>query len=104
MKSDLDARPVFLQKENAIKGHFLICYLTVMLERIFQFNVLKNRWCTQDVIDFVKSFKAVKVDRHYLNMATETDFICNLATVLSAHITDARLTDTNIKSHFSLKM
>ena len=22
MKSDLDARPVFLQKENSIKGHF----------------------------------------------------------------------------------
>ena len=25
MKSDLDARPVFLQKESTIKGHFLIC-------------------------------------------------------------------------------
>ena len=25
MKSDLDARPVFLQKEETIKGHFLIC-------------------------------------------------------------------------------
>ena len=27
MKSDLDARPVFLQKESTIKGHFLICYI-----------------------------------------------------------------------------
>ena len=35
MKSDLDARPVFLQKEETIKGHFLICYLTVLLERLF---------------------------------------------------------------------
>lgn len=26
MKSDLDARPVYLQKENSIKEHFLICY------------------------------------------------------------------------------
>ena len=25
MKSELNARPVFLQKENSIKGHFLIC-------------------------------------------------------------------------------
>ena len=39
MKSDLDARPVFLQKENSIKGHFLICYLAVLLERIFQFKI-----------------------------------------------------------------
>ncbi len=34
MKSDLDARPVFLQKEDTIKGHFLICYIAVLLERI----------------------------------------------------------------------
>ena len=33
MKSDLDARPVFLQKENSIKGHFLICYLAVPVRK-----------------------------------------------------------------------
>ena len=31
MKSQLDARPVFLQKEDTITGHFLICYLSVLL-------------------------------------------------------------------------
>lgn len=40
MKSDLDARPAFVQKEDTIKGHFLICYLTVLLERLFQFKIL----------------------------------------------------------------
>ena len=44
MKSDLDARPVFLQKENTIKGHFWICYLTVLLERIFQFKILDEKY------------------------------------------------------------
>ena len=27
MKSDMDARPAFWQREDTIKGHFLICYL-----------------------------------------------------------------------------
>lgn len=31
MKSDLDALPAFLQKEETTKGHFLICYITVLL-------------------------------------------------------------------------
>ena len=31
MKSQLDARPVYLQKKERITGHFLICYLTVLL-------------------------------------------------------------------------
>ena len=35
MKSDLDARPVFLRKKETIQDHFLICYLTVLLERFF---------------------------------------------------------------------
>lgn len=30
MKSQLDARPVYLQKEDTIVGHFLICYLAVL--------------------------------------------------------------------------
>ncbi len=41
MKSDLDARPVFVQKEESIKGHFLVCYLALLLERIFQFHIKK---------------------------------------------------------------
>jgi len=49
MKSDLDARPAFLQKEDIIKGHFLICYLTVLLERLFQFKVLQEKYSTSEI-------------------------------------------------------
>ena len=40
MKSQLDARPVYLQKEDTIVGHFLICYLAVLLTRLLQFNTV----------------------------------------------------------------
>ena len=60
MKSDLDARPVFLQKEDSIKGHFLICYLAVLLERILQFKVLDNKYSTSEIFDFIRNFKATK--------------------------------------------
>ncbi len=36
MKTNLETRPVFLQKESTIKGHFLICYLAILLVRIIQ--------------------------------------------------------------------
>lgn len=41
MKSQLDARPVYLQKQDTIVGHFLICYLAVLLTRLLQFKILK---------------------------------------------------------------
>ena len=43
MKSELDARPVFCQTERTIKGHFLICYIAVLLCRILEFKVLRNK-------------------------------------------------------------
>ena len=60
MKSDLDARPVFLQKEETIKGHFLICYLTVLLERIFQFKILENKYSTTEIFSVYKRFQSNK--------------------------------------------
>ena len=50
MKSQLDSRPVFLQKEDTITGHFLICYLSVLLVRLLQIKVIveiiDNQNCT----------------------------------------------------------
>lgn len=65
MKSDLDARPVFLQKENTIKGHFLICYLTVLLERIFQFKILDEKYSISDIFRFIKDFRVTKGEHKY---------------------------------------
>lgn len=67
MKSDLDARPVFLQKENTIKGHFLICYLTVLLERIFQFKILDEKYSISDIFRFIKDFRVTKGEHKYIN-------------------------------------
>lgn len=67
MKSDLDARPVFLQKENTIKGHFLICYLTVLLERIFQFKILDEKYSISDIFRFIKDFRVTKGEYKYIN-------------------------------------
>ena len=50
MKSQLDARPVYLQKQETITGHFLICYLAVLLTRILQIHILKNPvWYRRDI-------------------------------------------------------
>lgn len=69
MKSDLDARPVFLQKEGIIKGHFLICYLTVLLERIFQFKVMENKYSTTEVFSFIRKFRATSISRTSRNVS-----------------------------------
>ena len=42
MKSEFDARPIYLQREDRIRAHFLTCYLA-----LFIFRVLEKRTCEQ---------------------------------------------------------
>lgn len=104
MKSDLDARPVFLQKENTIKGHFLICYLAVLLERILQFKVLENKYSTSQIMKFTRSFKAVKGENKYINITTSNDFIKELEKITDLPLTNLYLTERQIKQIFNYKI
>ena len=98
MKSDLDARPVYLQKEDRIKGHFLICYTAVLLTRILQFKILNNEFSTSTICNFYKSFKIVEInDNRYINMSKSSDFIKTLAIKLHQPITNYYLTSKQIK-------
>lgn len=69
MKSDLDARPVYLRKEETIKGHFLICYITVLLERLLQFKHLGGIYSTSEIVRFMKDFKVAELDGKYVNVS-----------------------------------
>lgn len=80
MKSHLDARPVYLQKEDTITGHFLICYLSVVLTRLFQIYALNDTYGTEEIFDFIRNFRVAKVsDRKYINLTRSSTFIKALA-------------------------
>ena len=98
MKSDLDAHPVFLQKEDSIKGHFLICYLTVLLERIFQFKILKDQYSTSDIFRFIRNFKITHAETKYINTSIGSKFIHDFAQLSGLPLTNYFLSDTQIKS------
>lgn len=98
IKSELDARPVYLQKENSIKGYFFICYTTVLLIRLLQFKVLNNSYSANEICRFMKEFKIVKINENrYINMLRSSKLITNLAVILNQSITNYYLTDKQIK-------
>lgn len=99
MKSELDARPVYLQKENSIKGHFLICYVTILLIRLFQFKVLQNNYSSSEICSFIKDFKVVQINENkYINMTRSSKFIFELAAILHQPITNYYLTNKQVKA------
>ena len=104
MKSDLDARPVFLQKEDSIKGHFLICYLAVLLERIFQFKILEDKYSASEIYSFIKNFKVTKAETKYINITTHSTFIEALTKKFGLPLTHYFLTKTQIRSFFNCQI
>lgn len=102
MKSQLDARPVYLQKEDTIVGHFLICYLAVLLTRLLQFNILKNSYCSEDLFEFIRDFRVAKIsDRKYINLSRGTTFIKEFAAFCNLPLTSYFLSDGEIKKMLS---
>ena len=102
MKSQLDARPVFMQKQETITGHFLICYLSVLLTRLFQIHVLKNEYGTEEIFDFIRDFRVVKIsDRKYINLTRSSSFIKDLTAQTNLPLTSYFLGNEDINKMLS---
>ena len=71
-KSFLDARPVYVQKKETIYGHFLICYLSLLLLRVMEIKCFKNQVNSYDLINFMRDFRIVdKGDGTYINVSQD---------------------------------
>ncbi len=80
LKSQLNARPVFLQKTDSIIGHFTINYIAIVLLRVLQFYELKGTYSTEELMRFMRNFKLVKTGSHrYTNTMKHSELIKNLA-------------------------
>ena len=98
MKSYLGARPVYLQKQASICGHFLICYLSVLLLRLLQFKVLGNKYSTEKLIGFMRSFRLVQVKKDsYINITASSELIKELASYARLPLTNYFLSEGQIK-------
>lgn len=105
MKSQLDARPVFMQKQETITGHFLICYLSVLLTRLFQIYVLKDEYSTEEIFDFIHDFRVAKIsDRKYINLTRSSSFIKDLTVRTGLPLTSYFLGNEDINKMLSHRL
>ena len=103
MKSQLDARPVFMQKQETITGHFLVCYLSVLLTRLFQIHILKDEYGTEEIFDFIRDFRIAKIsDRKYINLTRSSSFTKDLTARTGLPLTSYFLGNEYIKNRLRL--
>ena len=60
LKTDFSARPVYLQDDNRIRAHFLICFLALFSYRILE-KKLGYRYTCEEILDTLKSMNFAEI-------------------------------------------
>ena len=67
MKTNFDARPVFLRKPERIRAHFLICYTALLIYRLMECKLDDNltHVTTSNLIETLRNMNVVNMDDMY---------------------------------------
>ena len=60
MKTDFAARPVYLQNENRIKAHFLICFLALLMYRVLE-KKLDFKYSCEEILETLRAMNFAEI-------------------------------------------
>ena len=63
MKSEFEARPVYLQRDDRIQAHFLTCFIALMIYRILE-KQLDDKYTCEEIINTLRSMDMRKIDEY----------------------------------------
>ena len=100
MKTDFRARPVYLQRQDRIKAHFLTCYIALFIYRILEKKLgEKNKYTCTQLLETLREMMVVQAGDNtgYLPAYTRTDITDSL------HETFGFRTDYEITSNKGMR-
>ncbi|MBQ3796050.1 MAG: IS1634 family transposase [Butyrivibrio sp.] len=78
MKSEFEARPVYLQRDDRIEAHFLTCFIALMIYRILE-KKLGDKFTCEEIIKTLREMDMRKVGEHgYIPSYTRTQLTDSL--------------------------
>lgn len=91
LKTEFDARPVYLRRDDRIKAHFLICFISLLFFRIIE-NKLEYKYTAEQIIKTMKDMNVTKIEGYgYIPSYTRTDITDDLHTLFKFR-TDYQIT------------
>ncbi len=61
MKTEFSARPVYLHRDERIKAHFLICFLSLLIYRLLE-QQLKKKYTCEEILTTLKNFDFADIE------------------------------------------
>jgi len=98
MKTDFEARPVYLQREERIKAHFLICFMALLIFRILE-KKLENKYTSSEIIKTLRNYNHLKLEgAGYIPEFTRTALTDDLQKIFRLNLDKEIITPINMRS------
>lgn len=63
MKTEFEARPVYVRRDDRIKAHFLTCYISLLVYRILE-KILDNKYTCEEILSTLKSMNMTLLSKN----------------------------------------
>ena len=86
MKTDFEARPVYVRREDRIKAHFLICYISLLVYRLLE-KKMGNRYTCNEILGTLRSMQVTLLSKEsgYIPSYMRTDLTDDLHRAFGFH-------------------
>lgn len=86
MKTDFEARPVYVRREDRIKAHFLTCYISLLVYRLLEKKIGNNYTCSE-ILGTLRSMQVTLLSKEsgYIPSYKRTDLTDDLHKAFGFH-------------------
>ena len=86
MKTDFEARPVYVRREDRIKAHFLTCYISLLVYRLLE-KKLGNNYTCNEILSTLRSMQVTLLSKEsgYIPSYKRTDLTDDLHKAFGFH-------------------
>ena len=86
MKTEFEARPAYVRREDRIKAHFLTCYIGLLVYRLLE-KKLGNKYTCEQILNTLRSMQMTLLSREsgYIPSYKRTDITDELHKIFSFH-------------------
>jgi len=81
-KSDFSARPAFVWTPSHIRGHFLTCFIALVIMRLLE-KKLNNKYSVERIIESTKKYNCTNIDKNLYQFIYKDEIIEDISKVFN---------------------
>ena len=96
-KTNFNSRPVYVWTKEHIEGHFLTCFVSLVIMRLLE-KRLKNKYTVEQIIESTKNYNCINIDKNIYQFLYKDNIIDDISKEFDVDLDKKYRKRKNIKS------